>query len=173
LASQLLQLNTAYLWAYFYWTLDFEVQGAGEFARLTMSTQDEYGRLAAVYSVHLILLPEGFSVINPPGDMKERCVVDQPVPGRRIAGGMLAVAGEMRPFNSMPLVVELVTRDGNVIASQPVVIVPAPDDSYVPFQVDLPYSISTGTWALLVVRQPDDRIGGTMYLYSREIYLNP
>jgi hypothetical protein len=173
LASEDLQLNTAYTWAYFYWTLPFEIQAAGELARLTMSTQDEYGRLTTVYSVHLILLHEGFSIINPPGDLKERCIIDQPVSGLRIAGGILAVAGEMRPFNSLPLVVELVARDGNVLGSQPVDIAPAPDDGYVPFQVDLPYSISTGTWALLVVRQPDDRIDGTMYLYSREVFLNP
>ncbi|MBE3120049.1 MAG: hypothetical protein IMZ50_15005 [Candidatus Atribacteria bacterium] len=173
LASEVLQLNTAYTWAYFYWTLPFEIQAAGELARLTMSTQDQYGRLTAVYSVHLILLSEGFSIINPPGDLKERCVIEQPAPGRRIAGGILAVAGEMRPFNRLPLVVELVARDGNVIASQLVAISPAPDDSYVPFHVDLSYSISTGDWARLVVRQPDERIGGTMYLYSREVFLNP
>jgi hypothetical protein len=173
LASAPLQLNTPLTWAYFYWKLPFEIQAAGELARLTMSTQDQYGRLTAVYSLHLILLFEGFSIINPPGDLKERCVIDQPVAGRRITGGVLTVAGEMRPFNNLPLVVELIVRDGNVIASQAVASSPAPDDSYVPFQVDLPYSISTGAWALLVVRQPDDRIGGTMYLYSREIFLSP
>ena len=173
LASEVLQLNTAFTWAYFYWKLPFEIQAAGELARLTMSTQDQYGRLMAVYSVHLILLPDGFSIINPPGGLKERCVIEQPAPGRRIAGGMLEAAGEVRPFNSLPLVVELVARDGNVIASQLAAASPVPDDSYVPFHVDLPYSVSTGTWALLVVRQPDDRIGGTMYLYSREVFLNP
>jgi len=173
LASKILQLNTAYLWAYFYGTLPFETQGAGELARLTMTTQDQYGRLTAVNSVHLILLPEGFSIINPPGNLKERCVIEQPSPGHRISGGTLAVAGEMRSFNSLPLVVELITRTGKVIASQLVTSSPAPDDTYVPFQIDLPYSISTGTWALLVVQQPDDRIVGTMYLYSQEIFLNP
>lgn len=173
LVSEVLQLNTAFTWAYFYWTMSFEIQGAGELARLTMSTLDQYGRLTAVYSVHLILLAEGFSIINPPGDLKERCVIEQPVSGRRIAGGKLTVAGKMRPFNSLPLVVELVARDGNVIASKLVATSPAPDDSYVPFQVDLPYSISTGVWARLVVRQPDERIGGTMYLYSREVFLYP
>jgi hypothetical protein len=173
LTTKVLQLNTAYTWAYFYGTLTFEVQGAGELGRLTMSTQDEYGRLTAVNSVHLILLPEGYSIVNPPGNLKERCVIEQPATGHRIAGGMLAVAGEMRPYNSLPLAVELVTREGKVIASQQAATSPAPDDSYVPFQVDVPYSISAGTWALLVIRQPDDRISGTMYLYSREIYLNP
>ena len=173
LASELLQLNTAYTWAYFYWTLPFEIQGAGELARLTMSTEDEFGRLTAAYSIHLILLADGYSIVNPPGDFRERCVVDQPVPGSRIAGGLLAVTGEMHPFNSLPLVIELIDRDGNVISSQPVAISPAPDDGYVPFQVILPYSISSGTWALLVVHQPDDRISGTIYLYSREVFLDP
>ncbi len=173
LTSELLQLNTAYTWAYFYWTLPFEVPAAGELGRLTMSTKDQYGRLTAVYSVHLILLAEGYSIIYPPGDLRERAVIDQPAPGHRIAGGILPVDGVMRPFNSLPLVVELIDQDGNIIASQLAAISPAPDDSYVPFHVDLTYSISTGTWAQLVVRQADDRIVGTMYLYSREVFLNP
>jgi len=173
LASVLLQLNTAYTWAYFYGTLPFEIQAAGELARLTMSTQDQYGRLSALYSVHLILLPEGFSIINPPGVLRERVVFEQPVAGRRIAGGMLAVAGAMRLFNSLPLVIELVDRDGKVIASQALASSPAPDDSYVPFHVDLSYSITNGTWVQLVLRQPDERIDGLMYLYSREVFLNP
>ena len=173
LATKVLQLNTAYTWAYFYGTLTFEVQGAGELGRLTMSTQDAYGRLTAVNSVHLILLPEGYSIVNPPGNLKERCVIDQPATGHRIAGGTLAVVGEMRPYNSLPLVIELVTREGKVIASQQVDVSPAADDSYVPFQVDVPYSISSGTWTLLSISEPDDRISGTMYLYSQEIYLNP
>ena len=173
LVSEILQLNTAYLWAYFYGTMPFEVQAAGELARLSMNTQDEYGRLTAVNSIHLILLSEGISIVNPPGNLKERSIIDQPAAGHRNSGGMLRVAGEMRPYNNLPSVVELITREGKVIASQPVTIIPAPDDSYVPFQVDLPYSVSIGSWALLVVRQPDDRIDGTMYLYSREIFLYP
>ena len=173
LASEVLQLNTSYTWAYYYWTLPFEVEAAGELARLTMSTQDQYGLLTAVYSIHLILLSEGFSIVYPPGDLKERCVIEQPAAGQRIAGGMLAVAGEIRPFNSRPLEVELVGRDGNAIVSKQVAISPAPEDTYVPFQVYLPYSIFTGSWARLVVRQPDDRIGGMMYLFSREVFLDP
>jgi hypothetical protein len=173
LASELIQLNAVFTWAFFNLTLPFEIQAAGELGRLTISTQDQYGQLIAVYSVHLILLPEGFSIINPPGDLKERCVLDKPVSGRRIAGGLVTVAGKMRPFNSLPLVIELVGRDGKIIGSQLVATSPAADDSYVPFQVDLPYSISYGTWARLVVRQPDERIGGTMYLFSREVYLSP
>jgi hypothetical protein len=173
LDSEVLQLYTAYTWAYYYWKLPFEAHGAGELGRLSMSTQDAYGRVTALNSVHLILLPEGFSIINPPGDLKERCVLEKPVTGKRIAGGLVTVVGGMRPLTSEPLTVELITRDGVTLASQDVAVAAAPDDSYVPFQVDLQYSLSTGTWALLSVSQADDRIPGNMYLYSKEFYLNP
>ena len=46
-------------------------------------------------------------------------------------------------------------------------------ESELPFRVDIPYSISDALWALLVVRQDDDRIGGVMYLFSQELLLNP
>jgi len=173
LAGELLQLNTAYRYAYFYWDLSFEISSAGELGRLSLSTSDQYGRITAVYSVHLLLLPEGYSIINPPGDLGERCVLDQPVAGKNISGGFLAVSGKFRPFNDLPLVVELVDRGGAVVASQLAALDPAPDGGYVPFGVEMTYAVSSGTWALLVVRQPDDRIAGTMYLYSREIYLSP
>lgn len=172
LASELLQLNTSYKWAFFSWSLPFETRGAGELARLTLTTRDEHGRLTAVQSVHLILLPGGLEVINPPDDLSERCVIESPVAGKRISGGTVSVSGEMRPYNSLPLVVELVASDGSVLASQLVPIQPN-HGYYVPFQAVLAYSVSEYTPVLLTVSQPDDRIGGTMYLYSQEINLNP
>lgn len=173
LATEKIQLNTSIKWAYFNIGLSFDVAAAGELGRLVLSTQDQYGRLTAVYSVHLLLMPEGMAIINPPGNLKERIVLDQPAAGKRISGGVLGVVGRIRPFSASLLVVELIGRDGVLLGSQLVAVNPAPDDSYVSFRVDVPYSVSTGTWARLTVRQPDDRISGTMYLYSQEILLNP
>jgi hypothetical protein len=173
LASQLLQLNTPYKWANFYWELSFDITSVGELGRLTLSTQDDYGRVKAVNSVRLLLLAEGPSIINQPGDLKERCVIEQPVAGQRLSGGVLTVVGKMRPFNKLPLTLELIARDGSIVGTQAVAISPAPGDGYVPFRVDIPYRISYSEWALLSVRQNDDRIGGLMYLYSQEIFLNP
>lgn len=173
LASQLLQLNTPYKWAAFYWELSYHIDSVGELGRLSLSTQDEYGRLTAVNSVHLLLLSDGQSILTPPDNLKERCVIEQPAAGQRLSGGILTVSGKMRPYNNLPLTVDLVARDGAVIGTQLVPITPAADDSYVPFHAALQYRIAQGTWALLVVRQFDDRIGGIMYLYSQEILLNP
>jgi hypothetical protein len=173
LDSEVLQLNTAYKWAFFSWSLPFEVRGAGELGRLSLSTRDQYGRLTALQSVHLLLLPNGSEVVNPPGSLAERCVIESPVAGKRISGGNVSVSGEMQPYNSLPLVVELVARDGSSLGSSLVSVNPGQAGTFIAFQVDIPYSVTTYNPVLLTVSQNDDRIGGTMYLYSQEIYLNP
>jgi hypothetical protein len=173
LASQLLQLNTPYKWASFYWELTFHIGSVGELGRLSLSTRDEYGRLNAVNSVHLLLLSEGTSIINPPDNLQERCVIEKPAAGQRLLGGVLDVSGRMRPYNNLPLTANLISRDGKVLGTQVVPISSAPEDGYVSFRVDIPYRIPDSRWALLVISQYDDRISGIMYLYSREIFLNP
>ena len=83
-----------------------------------MSTQDEYGRVTAMNSVHLILLARRFfdhqSTRRFEGTLRDRAAGDRDA---EFLVGSLAVAGEMRPYNDLPLVVELVDRDGRVIAS--------------------------------------------------------
>ncbi len=173
LFRQIQILTTELKWAYFSVEVPFEVHAAGELGRLSVSTQDEYGRTTALYAVHVLLLAEGDDQVNPPGNLKERCVIEAPAPGGRGSGGNLKVSGGMRPLNNLPLVVELVARDGGVLSSRLISVVPAADDSYVPFTIDVPYTIPNAMYALLVVRQADDRIGGGMYLYSQEVLLNP
>ena len=173
LASQVLHLYTPYKWANFYWEMSFEINSIGELGRLSLSTQDAYGRVNAVNSVNLLLLSEGTSIINLPGDLKERCAITQPAAGQPLSGGVLTVVGKMRPFNNLPLILELVARDGSVIGTKMVPISTTPNADEVPFHADIHYNISTAIWALLSVRQNDDRVGGLMYLYSQEIFLNP
>ena len=173
LSSKLVPLYNPFKWANFYWEMSFNINYVGELGRLSLSTQDDYGRLNAVNSIHLLLLREGTSIINQPGNLKEPCVIIQPAAGQGVSGGVLTVSGKMRPFNNLPLTLELVGRDGTVIGTQVVAIATTPNNDAVPFRVDMDYRISKGTWALLSLRQNDDRIGGLMYLYSREIFLNP
>jgi hypothetical protein len=173
LASEILQLNTDYKWAFFQWHLAFNVRGAGELGRLTLTTRDEYGRLTAVQSLHLLLLPEGLEIINPPGSLAERCVITDPLPGTHITGGTVEVSGEMQPYNEQPLVVELVARDGSSLGTQLVPIAPGQAGAQIRFSVEIPYIVTGYTPVLLSVHQADERIGGTMYLYSQEISLYP
>jgi len=173
LARQLFRLYTSGKWAYLAVDIPFEVQAAAEVTRLQISTQDQYGRISALNSVRLLLLSAGYAEINPPGNLDERCTLDKPSAGMYISKGMLAVSGQMRPFNDQPLVIELVTPSGAVVGSKMVAIQPAPDYGAVPFEAEISYSLPTAAWVRLTLRQSDERIGGTMYLYSREVYLNP
>jgi hypothetical protein len=160
-------------WSYYYLEIPFEVGAAGELGRLTISTEDQYGRTVASNSVHLLLMSDGNEEINPPGNLKERCALNFPTAGSVATGGRLTVAGSMRPFNALPTVLELITQDKAVISTRLVTVNPAPDDSYVPFSTDIPYSVSVATPALLVVTEQDDRISGQMYLFSQEVLLKP
>ena len=173
LSSKMVPLYNPFKWANFYTEMSFDISYVGELGRLTLSTKDVYGRVNAVNSIHLLLLSEGTSIINQPGDVTERCSITQPVTGQRISGGDLTVAGKIRPFNNLPLTLELVDRNGNIVGTQLAEISTTTNNDVVPFRVDMHYSISKGLWALLTIRQNDDRIGGLMYLFSEEFYLNP
>jgi hypothetical protein len=173
LDSELLQLNTPYKWAPYYWELSFTTTSVGELGRISLSTRDEYGRTNAVNSVHVLILTEGESIITQPGNLKERCIIEQPIAGQRNENGVLTVVGKMRPVNDLPVTMELITRTGSLVGSLQVSIPRNPQDEYVPFRVDIPYVIPESLWALLVVRQDDERIGGIMYLYSQEFFLYP
>jgi hypothetical protein len=169
----IVNLGELQTWIYLYQEITFEVHAAGELGRLSVSTQDSYGRTTALYSVHVLLLSAGTDQISPPGNLKERVVIDQPGQNGRGSGGVLHVAGGMRPLNSLPAVVELITSDKASLSSRVVSVPPASDDSYVPFSVDVPYSLTAARSALLVVRQADDRIPGAMYLFSQPVMLTP
>jgi hypothetical protein len=173
LVSQLLQLNTPYKWAFYYFEASFTLHSVGELARLSLSTQDEYGRITALNSVHLLLLREGPVILNPPGNLQERCQLEKPAAGQRLTGGVLSVSGKMRPYNNLPLTLELISQDGGSLGSVLVPIAPGAQDEYVPFQVNMIYQTPYSQGALLVVRQFDDRISGLMYLYSQQVFLNP
>jgi hypothetical protein len=171
--SETVFLSTAFTWAFYSGELEFEAAGAGELGRLSLSTRDAYGRMTALASLHVLLQPEGYSQITPPGNLHERCYLAQPADNRRLSGGRLTVTGEMRPYNSLPLVVELIDRNGTLVGSGLAPVSPAADDRFVPFSVDVDYALASGAWVLISVSQADERIGGLMYVYSHEVYLYP
>jgi hypothetical protein len=160
-------------WAYFTLDIPFETSAAAELARLQVSTDDGKGNTVALGAVHLLLQSEGFEAINPPGSLDERCILLTPLAGTTASGGSLTVAGEYRLFNVQPLIVELVTEDGAIVASQWFTVPGGANGNPMTFSADLAYSVDVPTSARLVVRQFDERINGNMYLYSQPVTLNP
>ncbi len=173
LARHLLYAYTSQRFAYFSLEVPFEIKGVSELARLQVSTEDEWGRTKALASVRLLLLSSGYEDINPPGDLKERCVLFSPAPQAIVSGGVVSVAGYARPSDDLPLIIELIGAQGQALVSRLVSLAAPEGNGYSPFAVEVPYSVSEPLPVLLVVRQLDGRIGGTMYLYSQEVTLAP
>jgi predicted small lipoprotein YifL len=150
--------------------IPFQVR-AVEYARLEVSTKDRSGRTEALTSVHLTLLPDGPSQINPPPPPFERAAIYEPVSDAVISGGVVAVTGAIWPLNKNPVILELVDEKGKILNEK---ILSLTGDTYVPFTATVPYTVYEPTNARLMIRQADDRFNGALiYLYSLLVTLNP
>jgi hypothetical protein len=152
--------------------LPFETNAAAEVGRLQISTQDEYGMLQAVKSVHLMLLSVGDSIITNPEYLRESVALVEPPLLHSISGGEVIVQGKMQVFNDLPVVLELVDRQGQVVGSRMISVGPA-DGKYYAINTNLSYQVTQYTPIRLVIRQSDNRIPGPYYLYSQQLFLSP
>jgi hypothetical protein len=152
--------------------LPFETNAAAEVGRLQVSTQDDFGMLQAVKSVHIMLLSVGDSIITNPEYLRESVALVEPPLLHYITGGGVSVQGTMQVFNDLPVIFELVDRQGQVLGSRMVSVAPA-DGEYYPINLNLAYVVTQYTPARLVVRQSDSRIPGPYYLYSQQLFLSP
>jgi hypothetical protein len=150
--------------------IPFEIPGTAEMARLTVSTLDKQGRMQSLTSVRLLLLASGNNEITPPGNLSEPIGVFSPEAEETISGGVVNVKGDMWPFNTNPIMVELVGPDGKSIAVR---ILSVKDINPQLLVTTLPYKVFVPTAARLTIRQDDDRITGLFYVYSQEVLLNP
>lgn len=159
-------------WVYLDPLIQFELPRVSEFGQLRVGMYDSFGRPVSVSSVDLILLSMGPSDITPSADLEERIVIREPYPSHLIQGGMLIVSGLAKPSEEFMLV-ELVTAEGKVVGYRQVYVEPDPKGAYVPFSVEVPYSVTSSTWVRLQVSESGVRIPGIEHLASVEVYLSP
>ena len=151
--------------------ITFEISGAAEVGRLTISTFDKEGRVTALNSVRLLLLSSGVSEINPAGNPSEPVgVVEPTINEEAVSGGVLTVRGDIWPFNLQPVILELVDSSNKSIGLRILTV-----DTIDPqkFDTTIPYKISEPTDVRLVIRQDDDRTPGLFYVYTQEVMLEP
>ena len=159
-------------WVYLDPTIPFELSRVSEFGQLRVGMYDTYGRAVAVGSGDLILLSMGVSDITPSGGLGEPIVIREPTRNNLIQGGTVIVSGLAKPSEDFMLV-ELVTYEGSVVGYRQVYVIPAADGSYVPFAVEVPYTVTTPTWVRLQISESGVRIPGIEHLSSVEVLLSP
>lgn len=162
-------------WVQLFTSIPFEIHSAGETALLVVSTRDGYGRRVAQTSVHLILLQLGGSEIELSGFRKDPFPITAPVYGSEIRNGVVHIEGFVHAFNNNPIVGELVTETGGILKT---IVVTLPKDAlsleYVPFTMDIPFTVKSRRPVRLTLRQPDERLPGVdVVLDSLLIYLLP
>jgi hypothetical protein len=152
--------------------IQFELSRVSEFGQLRVSVFDTFGRQISVNSVDLILLSIGQSEITPDNYLTEPIVIRQPSPNQLIQGGTVIISGLVRPSEDF-LLAELISSDGSVVGYRQVYVEPSPDGSYVPYAVEVPYSVTTPTWVRLRISENGVRIPGIEHLSSVEVLLSP
>lgn len=159
-------------WVYLDQDIQFELTRVSEFGQLRVLVYDPYDRPVSINSVDLLLLSMGADSITPSNIRSEPIVIRQPGKNQLIQGGKVIVSGLTQTSESS-LLVELVTADGTVVGYRQAFVEPAADGSYVPFSIEVPYTVSSGTWVRVEVSESGTRITGTERLSSVEVYLSP
>jgi hypothetical protein len=170
LARELRTLPTTSTGAFFSVKIPFEIRAAAELGRITVSTVDKEGRIAALNSVHVLLLASGESEIYPAGNPAEPVAIFNPDLEAGIFGGTVKVDGDIWPVNLQPVYVELVDPSGKVLGVR---ILNVSNINPQLFSTSVPYKIVEPIVARLVIRQSDERIPGMFYIYTQKVLLNP
>jgi len=160
-------------WAVFTVDFDFEIPGVAEAGRLKISVDDEFGRTVALNSVPLILLSVGDADIVPPADVLAPIVIRQPRKKALIQGGKLVVSGQVRSDPDQPLLVKLVTTTGSEVGARLAEVDVPAEGGYGTFVVEVSYTVSQPTPALLVVQQGAATLNDVIHLSSMEVLLSP
>jgi hypothetical protein len=154
--------------------LDFEISAVAESARLVIRTEDQNNHTISLAAVDLILLSLGQEENNPPGDLKEKIAIIEPVRNLSIKGGVIYLTGFARPSSPDPLLVELYSEKGAYLAPSRLIAISLEDDSlHAPFAIEIPYSITQPTNARLIITEKDYRRMETLHVSSVEIHLRP
>lgn len=150
--------------------ITFEISGAAEVGRVTVSTFDKEGRIQSLNSVRVLLLSSGVNEITPAGNPSEPVGVVEPVVEEPVSGGVLTVRGDVWPFNLQPVILELIDPEGKSIGLRILSVTTIQPQL---FETTIPYRVAEPTLARLTIRQDDDRMPGLFYVYSQEILLSP
>jgi hypothetical protein len=154
--------------------IEYEIAAAAEAARLLISTRDGYGRINALASVDLLLLSIGDPDLSLPGDTLQNIIIREPRPKALIQGGTVWISGLARTGSPDPLIVEMINRDGQPVGPTKLVNrVESEYPGFSAFSAEIPYSVKTPTWVLLVVSELTGRIPGVTHLASLEVLLSP
>lgn len=140
-------------WVSFSTQIPFTLLTAGESASLMLVSYDAFGRRIAMCNIPLLLMQIGDSEIEPAGFSYAPSYMTSPENASAVSGGMLHVEGYAHPYNTDPVIIDVINEDGTIILTQIVPIHSVGDANYMYFSADIPYSVNSATPVRLTIRQ--------------------
>lgn len=153
--------------------IPFSVEEQRQAFILVSSSSPRDGGTTHLASVGVTLAAEGPVEIRPLASNAERIVITQPALGEALSGGLAHVAGTALASFEGTLIIELLDTEGNLLASQPVIVQAAEMGQYGPFEIDLPFQVSAPGAGRVVVHDPSVVFQGYVHLASVEVNLAP
>lgn len=121
----------------------------------------------------LALLPSGASQITTVEPGPERIQIRAPDSGATVSGGRVTVHGFGLASFEQTLVAEVHDATGAVVGSAPITVQAPGMGRPGPFEVQVPYSVSSAGPGRIVVFDPSPAFGGIVHLSSVEVELQP
>ncbi len=143
-------------WVSFSTQIPFTLLTAGESASLMLISYDAYGRRIAMCNIPLLLMQIGDSEIENAGFSYAPSYLVSPENASAVSGGILHIEGYAHPYNTDPVIIDIINEDGTIIITKIVPIRSVGDANYMYFSADIPYSVSTATPVRLTIRQMMD-----------------
>lgn len=156
--------------------LYFEIPTASLAARLSLTTQDEFGRTNALSSVAITLLApnndQSLTSLNSP-IYADRIWIQSPSDGQTINSGILEISGLLYQASERPLLIQVLSRDGRVLVFDDVFTQASADTDYSPFSTEINLTASEAQWLQISASLPAAYSGSVSHLSTIEIYYSP
>jgi hypothetical protein len=153
--------------------IPFSVSGERQAFIQVFSSSPRDGGITHLASTGVLLADTGSADIRPVEAFPERIQITNLAPGDSLSGGTAHVEGFALASFEQTLVVDILDEDGTIVGSQPLIVDSPEWGQPGPFQVDVPYSVTTSGAGRIVVRDPSPAFAGDVHSASIEVQLNP
>jgi hypothetical protein len=134
---------------------------------------DRYGLLRHLTNIQINLLSIGIEKIYPAIHGAEKLTIFNPREESRVSGGTLQLYGAGWVDADVPLSVELLDAQGQVIATTSVPLDSPGIGQLGTFGITLPYEITFGQWVRIGVYERHDDVPGVIHYTSVQVWLEP
>ena len=154
--------------------IEFDTSAVAESARLEISTDGiRWASMDQLVSVDLVLLSGGLPRIHPVQHGPQKLAILRPRDGGVVEGGTMTVRGAGWTDSDLPLTVEMLSRNVEVLAAHLVQL-----DSLEPgvlgaFELLIPYDIPYAQYVRVAIREQNADPPGIRYFSSVEVWLKP